>query len=146
MHSYMARLIKVKCLIFLFLEKCGSNSLHYCFEKYLIEWKKMSEFLLDVMVSSKVIIGLDHHMISHHWFRSLFHMEQAPSHYLNHCWCNFNLVWLNDLRTFSMGREIFLCIYFSKAYWHSRISLDMCPANERCRYIVRTSLIGWAHT
>ena len=26
------------------------------------------------------------------------------------------------------------------------ISLDMCPANERCCYIVMTSLIGWAHT
>ena len=27
-----------------------------------------------------------------------------------------------------------------------RISLGMCPANDRCRYIVTTSLIGWAHT
>ena len=25
-------------------------------------------------------------------------------------------------------------------------SLGMCPANERRRYIVTTSLIGWAHT
>ena len=30
--------------------------------------------------------------------------------------------------------------------WFSGISVGMGPANERCRYIVTTSLIGWAHT
>ena len=30
--------------------------------------------------------------------------------------------------------------------WHAGISLGMRPANERRRYIVTTSLIGWEHT
>ena len=30
--------------------------------------------------------------------------------------------------------------------WYTGISLGMHPANERRRYIVTTSLIGWAHT
>ena len=36
-------------------------------------------------------------------------------------------------------------ILFTDAYAY-RDHLCMCPANERRRYIVRSSLIGWAHT
>ena len=32
------------------------------------------------------------------------------------------------------------------AFGKPEISLGMHPANERRRYIVTTSLIGWAHT
>ena len=31
-------------------------------------------------------------------------------------------------------------------YWHSSRDLDMGSANDRRRYIVTSSLIGWAHT
>ena len=49
---------------------------------------------------------------------------RAPGHYLNQCWLH----------------------YHQQVLWHSRLILCLPPANERRRYKVMPSLIGWAQT
>ena len=99
--------------------------------------------------------------------------QTAPSHYLNLYWLFINeVLWHSPASHFKgSAQATILHIEFenytfriiatsSRGQWvnwvnithrlregkHAGINLSMRPANERRRYIVTSSLIGWAHT
>ena len=66
--------------------------------------------------------------------RTSFEGSSVPGHYLD---LGLQGFYLHQWR---QRWEIWLLL------WHTGINLWMRPANERRRYIVTSSLIGWAHT
>ena len=64
----------------------------------------------------------------------------SPSHYLSQCWSILYVaIILNHIELWNDRRV-------NNLKMNAKIILCMCPANERWRYNVTSSLIGWAHS